>query len=168
MNAVNSAVKRKTRVTSEASGHRGSEDSPGQTLILQAMQGGDEDDSLNIEAEDAVRPASETKMDELEIEKAEAEEGPAASPTLTIQRSKSESSSDTSKNKVMKKHTGLLKFNLLRRKGEAARSASSTPDMERNGQNDARTTKQWRSWGGRSGPNNGIYNKEDVGKEGSI
>ena len=68
--------------------------------------------------------------------------------SISIQRSISISESDTSSRRAEKERKGFLRFNLLRKKVEAERSASSTPDSERcvQGSNES-SPRKWRSWG---------------------
>lgn len=160
MNAVSSAVNRKARAASEETG----EGSPkGKTLVLQAMQSESEHDMSTAEAENKDN-SSTTETNDRNVEEPSAALGEmdsekgnqivdkdkASVETLTIstQRSKSESESDTSSKRAAKERKGFLKFNLLCKKVEVERSASSTPDTEHDNQGNSDTSsKKWRSWG---------------------
>ena len=171
MNAVNSALNRKARaVSTGASGG-----SPvGETLVLQAMQSDSEDQlpTPEIEGEEDV-PTTEAEVTtpeplKVEIPEPQTEKGievvgtekeSIESPALSTQQSKSESESDTSSKRVAKERKGFLKFNLLRKKVEAERSESSTPDAERENLDNGAApsgsdsaSKRWKSWGKKSLP----------------
>ena len=165
MNAVNSAVSRKARAASE--GVR--ESRPDQNLILNANQPEKPDDAATPDVESTtsqapILPTSENKIenkvegeghdgqtDEVaEIVKNYAQEDTASADnqSLSIQRSISASESDTSSKRAVKERKSFLKFNLLRKKVEAERSASSTPDSDRPGQgSNEPSPRKWRSWG---------------------
>lgn len=169
MNAVNSALNRKARAASTGAG----EGNPvGETLVLQAMQSDSEEqlptadiefkaDVQTTEAEPTTLEPPRVETTEPEARKetkiADKERGNIESPVLSAQPSKSESESDTSSKRVAKERKGFLKFNLLRKKVEAERSASSTPDAEREtpGEGDAPggsdpASKRWKTWGKKS------------------
>lgn len=175
MNAVNSALNRKARAASTEA----SEGSPvGEMLVLQAMQSDSEDQMLTAEIEGGgdspttEAEATTTEPPKVEIPKPEAEKETEIvdpekesieSPDSSTQPSKSESESDTSSKRVAKARKGFLKFNLLRKKVEAERCASSTPDAERktSDKSDAPggidpASRRWKSWGKKSRPSHEV------------
>ena len=174
MNAVNGALNRKARAVSTGADEG---NSVGETLVLQAMQSDSEDQlpTPEIEGEDDV-PTTEAEVTtpeplkveipepqtEKEIEVVGTEKGSIESPALSTHPSKSESESDTSSKRVAKERKGFLKFSLLRKKVEVERSASSTPDAEREtmDKGDApagidSASKRWKTWGKKSLPAQG-------------
>ena len=153
MNAVNSAVNRKARATSQEAGEGGMTGIPeGKVLLLNAVESeshdnasamGNEDTSIHLP--DAVATNSEVQQETTVIDK---EKTSVASPTPSVQRSKSESESDTSSRKKTKERKGFLGSILLRKKSEIGRSASSTPDGERDGSSSSEvSSKKGKKWG---------------------
>ena len=174
MSAANSAVKRKARAASEGASE---ESRLGQVLAIKAYQSETNDDEATVGVESTTsepRSSAGTDFKEAEENKDQGLEDAAFqkadfkdaehkdldedkesvdSHPLAMQRSKSESESDTSSKKAVTERKGFLKFNLLRKKMEAGRSASSTPDSERPIQSRSESpAKKWRSWGRRTGP----------------
>ena len=162
MNAVNSAVKRKARASSEGATE---ESRSRQTLMLQAYQSENNEEKTTADVENtdseptgiAIRDlAFEEENKEQEKEGTADASASAESQPLIVQQSKleSENESDTSSKRAVKERKGLLKINLLRKKVEAERS-SNTPDSERSIQGSSETSsKKWRSWGRKSGTKN--------------
>lgn len=164
MNAVNSAVNRKARAASEGA----KESRPDQNGIPKAYQPESNHNAAPADVESTTSQApglaaSETKIEEeshdghtddvIEEVKAFAQEGTAGgveNQFLSIQRSTSASESDTSSKRAVKERNGFLKFNLLRKRVEVERSASSTPDSSEQAVQDsseAPSPRKWRSWG---------------------
>ena len=157
MNAVNSAVNRKARATSEEAGEGGMTGIPeGSALSLTAVESEGQDDAsamgtkeTSINPPDTVATNSGVQQ---EARVADEEKASNESPTPSVQRSKSESESDTSSRKKAKERKGFLGSILLRKKGEreSGRSASSTPDAERmspSTSSDASSSKKESRWG---------------------
>ena len=161
MNAVNSAVSRKARAASEGV----KESRPDQNLSLQAYQSENHDDPATAEVESTnfqapSIAASESKVEgerhngeTEEIDKvlkgyAQKDMAGAENQSLALQRPASASESDTSSKRATKERMGFLRFNLLRKRVEAERSASSTPDSELPTQDSREASpRKWKSWG---------------------
>lgn len=164
INAVNSAVKRKARAASEGASE-GSRS--GQTLALNVYENNDDVATAEVGNADSELPSiaaggsrveektQEEEEDKIEVLKdTDDEEASVEAQFPSTQRTESEIESDTSSKEAVKERKGFLKFNLLRKKVEAGRSASSTPDSERTFQSRSESpAKTWRSWGRRTSPN---------------
>ena len=165
MNAVNSAVSRKARAATE-----GAKDGPSDHISTpEAHQPENNDDKTTADVESTTSPVQSIAISEDDVEnkvegeghdgqtvevaeeaKHYAQEDMASnkSQSISIQRSTSISESNTSSKRAEKERKGFLRFNLLRKKVEAERSASSTPDSERHvqGSNES-SPRKWKSWG---------------------
>ena len=156
MNAVNSAVNRKARADSEGAGEGGTTGIPeGRALLPDAIKSESQDDASAVGVEDRSIEPTDTEASTVEVQQetivADEEKASVESPTPSVQRSKSESESDTSSRKKTKERKGFLRSVLLRKKDENGRSASSTPDAERDGSSGSEvSSKKGRRWGWKS------------------
>ena len=157
MSAVNSAVNRKAKAIRETAGEQGKTESPevGKVSVNAVESEGQDDVSAagsedkSIDLLDTVATTFEAQQEATVVDE---EKAGVESPTPSVQRSKSESeSSDTSSRKKPKERKGFLRSILLRKKGESERSASSTPDAERDGSSGSEaSSKKGRKWGWKS------------------
>lgn len=156
MNAVNSAVNRKARATSDEAGEGVMTGIPERgALLLNSMESESQDDASAMGTKDTSMHPPDTVASNSEVQQeakvVDEEKASNESPTPSVQRSKSESESDTSSRKKTKERKGFLGSILLRKKGEreSGRSASSTPDAERvsPSSSDASSSKKGSRWG---------------------
>ena len=157
MNAVNSAVNRKAKAFHETAGEQGRTGSPeGGKRLLNTIQSESQDNASAVGVEDKSIDPPDTEATTFEVQQEamavdEEKASSVESPTPSVQRSKSESESDTSSRKKTKERKGFLRSVLLRKKEDSGRSASSTPDAERDGSSSSDvSSKKGRKWGWKS------------------